>query len=241
MNKKPLNRKNYGSIPHLKGSRLGPKDYHCTPGQEDIATKKTRDRWDLVIVQEKLDGSNVGVAKVNDEIVALTRAGYLASDSKYYQHRAFAEFVKKEERRFYDLLKEGERVAGEWLLVAHGTMYKLDHEPFVPFDIMMADKRTTYMEFVNRVLPRDFVLPNLIHIGQPIAIKHFESVVGNGNHGATEKIEGGIWRVERKQKVDFLIKYVRDGKEDGKYLEDDKSVFNQVLPEHEYLIERELV
>ncbi|MEM6737212.1 MAG: hypothetical protein AAF620_14200 [Bacteroidota bacterium] len=72
MESKPLNRKNYGSIPHLKGSRLGPNDYCCTPGQ-----------------------------------------------SKYYQHRAFAEYVKREEKRFYDLLKEGERVAGEWLLVAH--------------------------------------------------------------------------------------------------------------------------
>lgn len=96
------------------------KEIHrCTPGQEVIATEKTRDRWDLIIVQEKLDGSNVGVAKVNDQIVALTRTGYLASNSKYYQHRAFAEYVKREEKRFYDLLKEGERVAGEWLLVAH--------------------------------------------------------------------------------------------------------------------------
>ncbi|MEM6737213.1 MAG: hypothetical protein AAF620_14205 [Bacteroidota bacterium] len=120
-------------------------------------------------------------------------------------------------------------------------MYKLDHEPFVPFDLMIAEKRTNYMDFVKRILPHDFVLPNLIHIGQPIAIKHFESVVENGSHGATEKIEGGIWRVERKQQVDFLIKYVKNGKEDGKYLSENESIFNQVLHEHEYLIENELV
>lgn len=39
---------------------------------------QTRDRHDLVIVQEKLDGSNVGIARLNGEILALTRAGYLA-------------------------------------------------------------------------------------------------------------------------------------------------------------------
>ena len=39
-NKKPLNQKSYGSIPHLKGSRLGEKDYHIGEGQQKIATKK---------------------------------------------------------------------------------------------------------------------------------------------------------------------------------------------------------
>ena len=39
---KPLGRKAYGSIPHLSGSRLGPGDYHCHKGQEDICFKGVR-------------------------------------------------------------------------------------------------------------------------------------------------------------------------------------------------------
>ena len=31
-------------------------------------------------------------------------------------------------------------------------------------------------------------------------------------------VEGAIWRVERKNKVDFLCKYVRPEKKDGIYL-----------------------
>ena len=39
-----------------------------------------------------------------------------------------------------------------------------------------------------------------------------------GFHGALEPVEGAVWRVERKGKVDFLGKYVRPDKIDGCYL-----------------------
>ena len=68
---------------------MGPADKHCHPGQAKIATVKERDKNDEVIVQEKLDRSNVGVAKINGQIVALTRAGYLASTSAFEQHHLF--------------------------------------------------------------------------------------------------------------------------------------------------------
>jgi hypothetical protein len=38
-----------------------------------------------------------------------------------------------------------------------------------------------------------------------------------GGHGATDPVEGAIWRIERKGEVDFLAKYVRHDKVDGKY------------------------
>ncbi len=78
---KPLGRKSYGSIPHLPESRMGSADHKISEGQAIIATKKKRDKHDVVIVQEKLDGSNVGIAKKNGEIIALTRSGYIANTS----------------------------------------------------------------------------------------------------------------------------------------------------------------
>src|SRR6187551_2383478 len=92
---KPLGKPSYGSIPHLPGSRVGPGDYHISEGQARIATEKTRDKHDIVIVQEKLDGSNVSVAKINGEIIPLTRARYTASSSPYEQHHMFDRWVKK--------------------------------------------------------------------------------------------------------------------------------------------------
>src|SRR3954466_6263266 len=83
---KPLGIKAYGSICHLPGSRLGPGDHKLNPGQARILTAKKRDQHDLLTVQEKPDGSNVCVARVNGVLVPLGRAGYPAISSKYEQH-----------------------------------------------------------------------------------------------------------------------------------------------------------
>lgn len=50
--KKPLGIKNYGSIAHLPNSRMGEGDHKISDGQARIATIKTRDKHDRVIVQE---------------------------------------------------------------------------------------------------------------------------------------------------------------------------------------------
>jgi hypothetical protein len=160
-NIKPLGRKAYGSIPHLPFSRLGEGDHHIEIGQAEIATKKARDKNDLIIVQEKLDGSNCSVAKVDGQILALGRSGYLAETSPYEQHRLFAKWVKSNEQRFAKLLNEKERVCGEWLAQAHGTIYKLSHEAFVPFDLITGNERTIYHTFLLRVLPLGFTVPIL--------------------------------------------------------------------------------
>ncbi len=215
---KPLGHKSYGSIPHLSNSRLGVGDYHCEKGQEIIATRKARDKNDLIIVQEKLDGSNVGVAKVDGKILALNRAGYLAHTSPFEQHHYFSKWVAQQEDRFDVLLEEGERIAGEWLLQAHGTRYNLPHEPFVVFDIMTQHIRLPYQTFLDRILPHDFIPPKLIHKGQPVDTDWVLPQLEVSGHGALDTVEGAIWRVERNGKVDFLVKFVRPDKEDGIYL-----------------------
>lgn len=215
---KPLGQKAYGHIPHFMGSCIGPADKHCHEGQQDIMTKKVRDYKDLIIVQEKLDGSNCAVAKINGEIIALSRSGYLADTSPYEQHHYFAEWVKKDTFRFACLLDEGERIVGEWLIQAHGTRYHLYHEPFVVFDLMTKHERTPYHEFLERVLPQEFIIPKLLHIGQPLKLDRAKKLIETSGHGAVDPVEGFVYRCERDGKVDFLIKYVRPDKEDGKYL-----------------------
>ena len=216
---KPLGHKSYGTIPHLSGSRLGPSDRKAEAGQERIATKQARDWRDLVIVQEKLDGSNCAVAKHDGQILALTRAGYEAHTSPYEQHHRFADYVRQRKSRFDAALAEGERLAGEWLALAHGTRYDLPHEPFVVFDIMReGHRRATYLEVFERCIRADLTMPRLIHLGQPMSIKNVLKYLEPSGHGALDPVEGAVWRVERDGRVDFLVKYVRPGKVDGKFL-----------------------
>jgi RNA ligase len=227
---KPLGSKCYGSIAHLPGSRMGPADHHCHEGQERICLVKTRDKHDLVVCQEKLDGSCVGAAKVRGEIVPLSRAGYVANTSPYPQHHIWHEWCLANAKRFSRVLREGERIVGEWLAQAHGTRYELSHEPFVAFDLMTGIERTPHYEFIERV-GANFITPHVVHVGGSISVEDAMASLGKyGRHGAMDPIEGAVWRVERnellkdgsgnrKVVVDFLAKYVRPDKQDGCYLE----------------------
>lgn len=225
---KPLGHRSYGSIPHLPTSRLGPADHCCSPGQAKIATEKARDKHDTIIVQEKLDGSNVGIARIGNEIYAVTRAGYLATTSPFKQHHIFDEWVQPRKGLFLELLQDGERLCGEWLACAHGTMYDLTNlSPFAAFDIMEGKQRATYQEFRERLEDTDLDIAPLLSIGPPRSIDYVMEQLDArkadgtyGNYGAREFVEGAVWRVERKGKVDFIVKYVRPDKVDGKYLGD---------------------
>ena len=217
--RKPLGIKSYGTIPLLPNSRVTPADKHCHEGQARIATEKQRDRHDEIIVQEKLDGSNVGVALIHGCIVALTRAGYIAKTSPYEQHWHWSNWVESNKSRFLAVLKEGERLCGEWLMQAHGTRYELLHEPLVVFDIMKEHVRVPYEEFAHRIKRGNFIIPHLIHKGLPLSVNRALEIIGeHGYHGAVDEIEGVVWRVQRRGKVDFLVKYLKPYKEDGIYL-----------------------
>lgn len=221
---KPLGRPAYGSIPHLPSSRLGPGEHTISPGQDAIMTSKLRDILDVVVVQEKLDGSCVAAARVNGEIIALGRAGFLATSSSYPMHHMWARWVRANERRFERALHEGEWLVGEWLAQAHGTQYALRHEPFVAFDLMRempgVPTRATYLEFLDRAAAGAFVTPALLHFGRaPLPLIDALGRLGDfGHHGALDLPEGVVYRVERKSKVDFLAKWVRPDKVDGCYL-----------------------
>ena len=226
---KPLGRKSYGSIGHLPGSRMEVnhqkygtgktvgKDFGIHPGMAKIATEKTRDKHDRIIVQEKLDGSNVSIARVGGQIIPLSRSGYPASSSQYEQHRLFWRWVMQDVTR-WDWIPDNHRVCGEWLALAHGTIYKLPHEPFVAFDVMTEDRRLLIDDAME--LCRDRVVwAHTISDGPPMSVASALSALGEfGFHGAQEPVEGAVWRCERQGKVDFLCKYVRPDKKDGKYL-----------------------
>ncbi len=213
---KPLGCKNYGSVGHLLNSRIGPGDHHVHAGQAEICCVKARDRHDRIIVTEKLDGSNCGVALVDGQILALGRAGYLAQTSKFEQHQFFACWVRENEQRFRGLLTEGERAVGEWMAQAHGTRYQLPHEPFVIFDLMIGSDRKPWDEVVART--KEFIVPHVISDGPQFSVEEALSAIAISHHGALDEVEGAVWRVERKGEFDFMAKFVRPNKQDGKFL-----------------------
>jgi hypothetical protein len=220
--------RNYGSIPHLSDSKLTQQaDKKISIGQELILTKKARDWKDLIIVTEKIDGTNVGVICKDGALIPLTRSGYNANTSNFKQHHLFSKWVSVNHGLF-DWLPEGWRVCGEWCIMAHGTIYDItDKEPFVAFDIIDdKNKRIPYLDFFSTCCHAKIAITQLLHIGQPISIKNSIKLLDKGHYGNPDKPEGFVYRVERGWRVDFLAKWVRHDKQDGKYL-GDKEVWNK--------------
>ena len=216
---KPLGKKNYGSIPHLSNSKLGPGDHFVNHGQERILTEKKRDRHDEIFAFEKYDGSNVGIAKKNGQIFALTRSGYTAESSPYKQHHLFRYYVHEYEYLFDAILEEDERLCGEWMLQTHGLKYSLKTYPIVFFDWFDSDNnRKTYDELAKTQLQ----LPRLLHRGDAVSVNKLlpKLNVGTDEIKSLGMPEGIVYRVERKGNVDFLAKWVRSDFESGKYIID---------------------
>lgn len=217
---KPLEIKNYGSIPHLHNSKLGEGDYYISEGQERILTIKARDKHDTIFAYEKYDGSNVGVAKYENKIFALTRSGYEASTSPYKQHHYFANWVKNRELLFADMLQNGERITGEWLLQAHGLKYKIESDPILFFDYFTQKNERLLQTDLRQITGKyGLNMPRLLSEGEPKKVSELLPILNLKTKGfeSEENPEGMVYRVERKGKVDFLAKWVRSDFQTGVY------------------------
>lgn len=209
----------FPKIPHLPGSRTGPSDTHVSEVRARAYTDVAR-RGVVVTVEEKLDGSSVVVVREGRRIVAYGREGRPAAASRNLGRRLFARWVRENERRFAELLAEGERVAGEWLAVAHGTRYELPHEPFVPFDILRGEGRSSRPVLARRCGEVGLVVPHLVHAGGALAIAEADRRLGPRGHHGADVAEGLVYREEEDDVCRSVAKVVRTGKIDGALLAD---------------------
>jgi hypothetical protein len=213
---RPLGRKAYFKIAHLPGSRTGRRDRTAPRELAERCLRRTRPGEEL-LVQEKLDGSCVAVARLAGAVLALGREGTLASHSQNPGRQMFAAWVEQRSALFGDLLRDGEWLVGEWLALVHAIRYDLRHEPFVVFDGFRGGEQWTFDTLSERLrgaLPQ----PTLLHRGGALSVEAMLAKLGSGGHGAREAPEGAVWRLERQGRVVGMAKYVRRDKVDGALL-----------------------
>lgn len=228
---KPLGIKAYGSIPHILGSRLGPGDHSVPEAMSLICTDKAPPNYQVTITA-KIDGCCVSAAKLNDgRIVALGRAGYLASSSNYEHIQLWGDWVDSNLKRFDALLEPGQRAVGEWIAKVHSTFYNPVVEPFFLFDIMQGHFRMPWYDMVSR----NYRIEDQHNLAA-FLMPDYASGPGSPNgamdalyHAEANEPEGVVYRVESDvvkhgkpiHRTNFLAKWVHGGKTDGKYLKND--------------------
>jgi hypothetical protein len=224
---KPLGGKAYGSIAHMPGSKRGPGDHGISEQQAAIVTDK-RPSTMRVYAQEKLDGTCMVVAKTDGRIVALGRKGHPAESAPYEHMRLFASWVAQRASRFARLLNEGERVAGEWLLMTTSIRYRvLDPDAlFVAFDIMREQTRAVTLDVEDRCNECRVDVVGTLGVEDAFP-GHFEMLerlerCRNGDIETDARAEGIVYRVERKHlgawESSFLAKWTRPDFEAGSAL-----------------------
>jgi hypothetical protein len=213
---RPLGRKAYFKIAHLPGSRTGIADRTAPAGLVERFLRAPRS-GEVVIVEEKLDGSCVAVARVGDQVLALGREGSLASRSQNPGRQLFAAWIEERRAAFAGLLQSGEWLVGEWLALAHSTRYAPCPSPFVAFDGFSHGRQWTHDELGARIAGT-LVRPVVLHRGGAFGIDAMLAKLGAGGHGAIDPPEGAVWRLERGGRVVGMAKYVRSDKIAGALL-----------------------
>ena len=125
----------YPRTAHIRGSRK-------QPGDEDLDDIAFRAIWgDFLIIEEKIDGSNVGISFDEYQVLSLQSRGHTLTGG--YRERQFSLFkawaVTKGEV-LWKILGNQFIMYGEWMYAKHTSFYDTLPHFFLEFDIF--DKHT---------------------------------------------------------------------------------------------------
>lgn len=223
-----LSYKTYNSIGHLPHSRTGTADSRISEQSAKQMLSELPNQQSLVIVQEKIDGSNVCVVRHNGELITLGRSGFPCKDSNQEQHVMFDAWVNLNRDKFEKLLpNESDRVVGEWIALAHGTKYTIgvegDYEqPFIAFDLFNGAnlRARSFIECTQRIYAAGLIMPKVIHIGGTCSVPRALRILNQtvGSHA-----EGLVYRLEEAGVLKTIAKFVKHDKVDGLFMIDRES------------------
>ena len=120
----------YPRTPHLEGSRLQPGD--DDHGHVALATLHGRH----AVVEEKLDGANVGISFTpGGDLLLQSRGHYLVGGGRERQFAPFRQWAMAHESRLLERLEDRYVLYGEWLHAKHSVSYDALPHWFCEFDV----------------------------------------------------------------------------------------------------------
>lgn len=205
----------YPRTPHLFGSTGTPDDKHLSEADSlrFIADKS-------LIVEEKLDGTNVGLHFTSEGELVLQCRGHLISEGMHPQYDLFKQWANVKRSVLEGMLGCDYILFGEWMYARHSIHYRALTHYFFEFDLY--DKATESFLCLERRLQllegTGIQTVPVIHHG-PLQKKQLPPLIGSSSFDSsfenptTQRIdhlmEGLYLRTETDGKVSGRGKFVR--------------------------------
>jgi hypothetical protein len=205
----------YPRTPHLFGSRGTDDDKHL--GQQDsldfIADAS-------LIVEEKLDGTNVGIHFSSAGRMVLQCRGHEITTGMHAQYDLFKQWTMGKRTLLEAMLEDRLLLFGEWLYARHSVHYRRLPHYFFEFDIYDKE-RQVFLDLASRLelLEGTGILSvPVVHRGAATANElraligpsQFDSKFQNPVTGSTDNLMEGLYlRTEAEGRVKGRAKIVR--------------------------------
>ena len=205
----------YPRTPHLFGSKGTDDDKHCSEADSYAFIAD-----DSLIVEEKLDGTNVGIHFSDEGELVLQCRGHLITEGMHPQYDLFKQWAVVKRQALEERLASRFILFGEWVYAQHSVHYRQLSHYFFEFDIY--DKQTE--KFLNLTARMQLLCGSgiqtvpVVHQGsasrkqlsQLIGPSQFDSVFDNPLTGQQDYLMEGLYlRTEANGHVTGRAKIVR--------------------------------
>lgn len=205
----------YPRTPHLFGSKGTDDDKHLGEAESNRFLADPS-----LIVEEKLDGTNVGLHFTADGKMVLQCRGHLVTEGMHPQYDLFKQWAAVKRPVLEGRLGSDYILFGEWLYARHSVHYRKLPHYFFEFDIY--DKQAgVFLDLEQRLALLDgtgIETVPVIHRG-PLTRKQLDALIGPSKfearfenpitHQTDDLMEGLYLRTEKDGVVTGRAKFVR--------------------------------
>ena len=199
----------YPRTPHLEGSNLQEGDFDLSQISFDYLKNK------YLVIEEKIDGSNVGISFEKGKLLLQNRSHYLQGGYKEKQYDLFKVWASSYSDELYNVIGERYIIYGEWMYAKHNIYYDDLPHYFIEFDVYDKEKNVFLDTKSRRELLKCLPIYSVpvLKEGYFKSYKEILDLLGESmyisNNCSSRLMEGLYIKVEEDGVVKERLKFVR--------------------------------
>lgn len=180
--------KKYDRTRHIRGSRFqhGDDDLEAVPW-EDLAGKN-------LVVEEKVDGSQIGISFEDQRLMLQSRGHYLRGGPREIQFNLLKQWATSKTEDLYCILEDRYVMFGEWMYACHTMFYDALPHYFMEFDVYDRDTNL-YLDTPSRMqllAPLNLQSVLVLKSGKFSKLKELQSLIIRSNFVTDQRNENYV-------------------------------------------------